>query len=248
MGRTGDTSLGTGGSAFPLTTMGLVAGLRGAAAPDARRAALESLAARYWKPVYLYIRMAWSKPNEDAKDLTQAFFAWLFESDALGRYVPERGSFRKFLKVLLAHFVSNEERALSRLKRGGAVGFLRLDDDAAQLEAVLADPNAKDPEAAFTRAWAIEVTRHAVERVRTSFRARGRDRQFRVFERLHFTPAEDRPTYGVLARELGLKETDVGNYLFAVREALRDEIRAELTRTTTDDEELQAEWNALFGE
>lgn len=66
-----DTSLGGGNRQFPQTTWGLVARLR---ETTQHRAALEDLCRRYWKPVYSWIRAAWSKPAEDAKDLTQAFF------------------------------------------------------------------------------------------------------------------------------------------------------------------------------
>ena len=62
----GDTSLGLQGDRFPLTTMGLVSRLRDISG-EARRKALEELITRYWRPVYLYLRMAWKKSNEDAK-------------------------------------------------------------------------------------------------------------------------------------------------------------------------------------
>src|SRR5688572_22453356 len=81
----------------------------------------EALARAYWKPVYAYVRLAWAKSNEDAKDLTQAFFLWLLEERALDGYDPARGGFRPFLKVLLRRFVGHQDRALGALRRGGSV-------------------------------------------------------------------------------------------------------------------------------
>jgi len=108
-----DTSLGGDGDRFP-ETGGDIRSLLG---QDPSR--LELLCRRYWKPVYAYVRIAWSKGNEDAKDLTQAFFLWLMEGETLARYDAEKGGFRAYLKTLLKRFVGHEERALQRLKRGG---------------------------------------------------------------------------------------------------------------------------------
>jgi hypothetical protein len=44
-----------------------------------------------------------------------------------------------------------------------------------------------------------------------------------------------------------MSESDVRNYLFAVRERLRGEIRAELSQTVAAPGELEDEWRALFG-
>jgi hypothetical protein len=49
--------------------------------PDERARAFDRLAALYWKPAYKYFRIKWRASNEDAKDLTQAFFARAIERD-----------------------------------------------------------------------------------------------------------------------------------------------------------------------
>ena len=60
MNSGGDTTLGGGDKVFPETTLGFSGGLRNPAAADYGRA-LETLCARYWKPVYSYLRIAWAK-------------------------------------------------------------------------------------------------------------------------------------------------------------------------------------------
>src|SRR5262245_3027935 len=109
--RSEDTSLGGPGGRFPETVQELVSGLRDPNGPGYREA-LEGLCARYWKPVYAFIRAGWAKTNDDAKDLTQAFFLWISESEILVRFESERGGFRPYLKALLRNFMSNKERAL----------------------------------------------------------------------------------------------------------------------------------------
>lgn len=225
-----DTSLGGGGRAFPDTTWGMISRLRD---PARHRDALEDLCRRYWKPVYLYARLAWAKSNEDAKDLAQAFFAWLLEGEPLRKFEPERGGFRAYLKVLLRRFVGHQETAMGRLKRGGGARIVPIDAD-------VAVDRESDPERAFDRAWVRELASQAVERVR----ARADALAFRVYEA--YESGDKDVTYGAIAKALAISEKDVKKHLFAVREEVRNEIRAELARLTGDDRERDEEWHALF--
>lgn len=243
---TADTSIGGAGRAFPPTTQGLLGPLRDPSNP-LHRQALTEFCSRYWKPVYHYLRIARAKSNDDAKDLTQAFFQELLEGDALSRYAPERGSFRTFLKVLLASFLSHHEEAMRALKRGGGVRTFSLDVVLPPGEDSAGVPQESDPERAFDQAWVTTVMQSAVERVRSRLSSQGREVQFRVFEEHDLLPDGEPPGYETLARRLGIKETQVRDHLVAVRRAVRSEIRAELATLTRDDRELQEEWNVLFG-
>jgi len=244
--RNQDTSLGGPGVHFAQTAWGMVERARDAS-PEIRQGGLEELAAAYWKPVYHYLRVAWAKSNEDAKDLAQAFFLWLTDRAALGRYEPGRGSFRTFLKALLRHFVQHHDEALDRLKRGGGKTLLRLDGEES-LQDVVADPRAVTPDEAFEREWRHGLMAVAVERVRRRLLGEGAGVKFRVFEEYYLNAGpEERPTYAGVARRLGVKEGDVKHILTGVREEVRQEIRAELSRTLSRPEDLQDEWNAFFG-
>ncbi len=68
------TGIGGPGGKFPTTQWSAIAALTGGE-PDQRKIALEAVINLYWKPVYKYLRIRWRKSNEDAKDLTQSFFA-----------------------------------------------------------------------------------------------------------------------------------------------------------------------------
>lgn len=223
---------------FPDTTWGLVSRL----GSGSRREGLENLARRYWKPIYHFIRAAWAKSREDAKDLTQAFVLWLIESDALDKYRPEKGGFRPYLKSLLRHFVAHQNEAMARLKRGGGVHVISLDGEDLPPDAVAAPP-----EEAFDGAWVAEILRRAVEHVRKRLATQGRAHQVRAFELYDMSPPDKRPTYAALATQLGVKETDISNYLFAVREEIREEVRRELADTLDDVRDVDREWRALFG-
>lgn len=243
--RTGDTSLGGPAKEFAKTVWDLISRARDSS-PEVRLPALDEFCRIYWKPIYFHIRLAWGKPNEDAKDLTQAFLLWIVEGDALTVYSRERASFRTYLKTLLQHFVHDQEEALHRLKRGGGVQLLHLNRDAAALDEVLKDHRGIDPGRVFDRVWRVELLKRAVDRVAERFRSTGQAQKFQVFEQYDGQGSGEKPTYAALAQRLGLKESDVTNYLFAVRSEIRSEIRAALTAMTDGPEELEEEWNAFF--
>lgn len=242
---TGDTSIGGSGRSFPDTTWGLVSQVQD---PDtiAYREGLSELSRRYWKPIYYYVRLAKAKTNEEAKDLTQGFFLWLVEGRSLARFTPERGAFRGYLKVLLKGFLGHQEVAAHSLKRGGGVRIVPLEGALPSIEEISSDAGAASPESAFDRAWVEELVNIAVSRVRDRYTKEKREIQFQVFERHDRSTAAEPPTYASVAEQLGLKESVVRNYLFAVRQSLREEIRKELERVTTDLASLEEEWNELF--
>jgi DNA-directed RNA polymerase specialized sigma24 family protein len=236
----GDTSLGGPDRAFPKTVVDLLSGLQDPS-EEARRRALGELSRRYWKPTYIYIRLTWPRPNEEAKDLAQGFFLWLLEGDRLRKYEKERSSFRTYLKLLLKHFVNRQDEAMECLKRGGGRPLLPLGADE-----LLPDPGSGDPEQLFDRAWRRDLLAGALDRVRRRYQAVGKAKQFQAFEEYDLHPGPDRPTYGELAEKMALKSTDVHNYLFAIREEIREEVRSEISRTTSTPEQFREEWNAFL--
>lgn len=245
--NSGDTTLGGGEKSFPETTLGFAGGLRDPAGADYARS-LETLGARYWKPVYSYVRIAWAKSNEDAKDVTQAFFAWVLEEEALRRYDPALGGFRAYLKVLLRRFVGHVERDLHRLKRGGGARVISLDGDAPDLPELRGDPSGVDPEKAFERVWLEELVQQSIGRARDRFVRSGRESRFRVYEAFALAPGPERPSYADLAARHGLTVGEVEKALYQVREEIRQEMREALARSAGTDRELEDEWKRLLGE
>ena len=241
-----DTSLGLGPQEFPLTTWGLVSKIR--KATDERQTALETLCTRYWRPIYSYVRRAWRKSNEDAKDITQAFFLWLMEGDVLAKYETGRSSFRFYLKGLLRNYMRNSEQALQRIKRGGGVKHLPLVDELRDLSEVIPDEAVDSPEEAFDRAWVDQLIERATERAREHCKANDQEIRFKAFEAYELARPGVQPTYTGVAEALGLKVSDVRNHLFAVRERIRTEIRNELRETVSSTEQLETEWRELFCE
>jgi RNA polymerase sigma-70 factor (ECF subfamily) len=241
-----DTSLGDPGGQFPKTAHDLLQGLREPEGPG-YRAALSALCQRYWKPVYMYVRTAWAKSNEDAKDLTQAYFLWLFEGTPLEKYDPTRGTFHGYLKGTLRSFVGHQERALGALKRGGGAHQISLEGAFPSLEEVVPEARSADPDSTFERVWIVDLVQRSVDRLREKYRSQGKEVAFRVYEEYVLSQAHPRPTYQELALKYGLKEREVESHLESLRVEVRREIRAELAQLAPDEKRLEEEWNGLFG-
>jgi len=95
------------------------------------RAALESPCQTYWQPLYAYIRHQGSDPDE-ARDLTQGYFAEFLEKDFLADVNPDKGRFRSFLLASLRNFLSHERERSRALKRGGGALTLSFDTQAGE--------------------------------------------------------------------------------------------------------------------
>ena len=234
---------------FPATRHSVI--LASASAdPDARRQAFASIVEAYWKPVYKYTRLKWHAPPDEAEDLTQAFFARAFEKTFFSAYDPSKARFRTFLRTCLDAFVANERKAAGRLKRGGGTVVVPLDFQTAEGELRHHDVAvAPDMEEFFDREWARSILALAVERLRAHYAASGREKYFRAFEKydLEGSEAGRRVTYGDLARELGVRPSDVTNYLAAARRQFRAFVLDRLRELTSGDEEFAAEAKRLLG-
>jgi RNA polymerase sigma factor (sigma-70 family) len=220
---------------------------------------MEVLLAAYWRPVYKYIRLRWSKSSEDAQDLTQDFFARLIEKNLLDGYDPARARLRTFLRSCVDHLVANQARDEQRQKRGGGalhVSLDFLDLHGAEGELAHFDP-AVPPEMDefFEREWARSVFTAGVERLRAELAAQNKSVHFRIFERYDLLDAlpdgpdqpDRRPTYQQLAAEMGLAASDVTNYLAYARREFRRLVLELLREMTATDEEFRREARSLLG-
>lgn len=234
---------------FPATRHSVV---RDLASPDpaARAAAYDALARSYWRPVYLYVRLRAGQPAEDARDLTQEFFARAFEREYLERYDPAKARFRTFVRTCLDAFLANERQARARLKRGGGVTLMPIDavTEGAAL-AACAPIDGADPETWFHREWVRGLFADALQALARHCRDAGHARAFDVFRRYDVEDADLAPrlTYAALARELGMRVTDVTNELAWARRAFREIVLEHLRRICASDDEFRAEARDLFG-
>jgi RNA polymerase sigma factor (sigma-70 family) len=234
---------------FPATRRSVLLAARDAD-PEVRRAAFGALVESYWKPVYKYLRAQGDLGAEDARDLTQAFFAQALEKGTFGRYDPAKARFRTFLRLCLDGFVANERKAAGRLKRGGGAAPLSLDFEGAEQELSLQGAaETIGPEEYFHREWVRALFSRAVEALRERCEASGRGLRFALFERydLEGLDTGDRPTYAALAAEHGVTPEKVTNELSAARRELRAIVLETLRELTGSEAELRAEAREVLG-
>jgi hypothetical protein len=87
-----------------------------------------------------------------------------------------------------------------------------------------------------------------VDALRERCEQSGKQTTFRVFERYVLDDeTTDRPSYAELATELGIKVTDVTNYLAFARREFRRLLLEKLREITGSDEEFDAEARLLLG-
>jgi RNA polymerase sigma factor (sigma-70 family) len=234
---------------FPVTRHSVVRDLA-SADPATRAAAYDALARSYWRPVYLYIRCRGHRAAEDARDLTQEFFARAFEREYLERYDPSKARFRTFVRTCLDGFLANADQAAARHKRGGGRVIVPLDFASVDADfEVLARTTDSDPERWFHRQWIRGLFGDALATLRQRCDATGHARAFAVFHRYDVEDAGASPrlTYAALAEELGLSVFDVTNELAWARRAFREIVVDALRGICASDEEFRAEARDLFG-
>jgi RNA polymerase sigma factor (sigma-70 family) len=229
-----DTTMGGPHGQFPSTHLSLLeaAGSNAALPNDA----LDRVSALYWKPVYRFIRVKFHKNNEDAKDLTQSFFATALQRDFFARFDPAKASFRTYLRMAVERFAATEHAAAKRQKRGGGIEFEPLDDQAA---------SAESPEDVFEREWQRQLFAVALDDLRAHCEACGKRFQFEIFEAYDLADA-DRPSYTDLAARFRVAETAVTNYLAWTRRMLRHFVTERLRGVTAGQRDLRNEMRRLW--
>src|SRR5512140_743318 len=115
--ETGSAALPVREAVFATTHWSVVLSAQDTAGAHASEA-LERLCKAYWYPLYAYARRVGQSPA-DAEDLTQGFFARLFEKHYLRTAAREKGRFRTFLLTAFKAYMANEWDRQHAIKRGG---------------------------------------------------------------------------------------------------------------------------------
>ena len=207
-------------------------------------AALEKLCRTYWFPIYAFVRRK-GHAEEDAKDLTQQFFALLLGRKDFQVIDARKGKFRNFLLASLTHFLSNQREHARAAKRGGGKIILSL--DAVPPEQFQRFEPAVDltPDKLFDQRWAMTLLESAVVRLKEEQLRAGRAEQFEVLK--GFLTSEPRDgEYGQLAERLGCAGQSVAVAVHRLRQRYRELVRAEVANTVSSPTEVEEEMRDLF--
>src|SRR5437773_11951784 len=116
--------------------------------------ALEELCRTYWRPIYSFVRRQGTGP-EEAKDLTQGFFALILERKDFQSVRQEKGRLRSFLLASLKHFMANERRDAAAIKRGGGQTLISFDQIASDDFGEFDRGNMLSADLHYDRRWAF---------------------------------------------------------------------------------------------
>lgn len=210
------------------------------------QSAISCLISTYWKPVYFYIRRK-GYDVENAKDLTQSFFTVFLEKEFLKSVERGKGKFRTFIIAALNHFLSKEREYLGAKKRGGSEIIQSLDFARAETEIHYEPADKETPEKILTRSWAQTILHQALENLREEFNTETGRIYLDIFEcYLNAEKTDQFATYKKMAKQFGISETDVRNYLHRVRRKYREYIKNEIRKYVTDEDEVKEEFQELF--
>src|SRR5437899_85534 len=157
-----DPSSQDGPIAFTTTHWSVVLEAQGPT--PAAQAALEKLCRTYWWPLYGFVRRQGTE-SEEAKDLTQGFFALLLERRDLDAVRKDKGRLRSYLLTSLKHFLTNERNRAMAIKRGEGQLLIPL-EELRERERIGFDPSETlAADQIYERRWALSVLDHALARL-----------------------------------------------------------------------------------
>ncbi len=228
---------------FATTQWSQVLAARDATGTESRQA-LTLLCEAYWYPLYAFVRSQGHDPDE-ARDLTQAYFAYLLEKNILEDVDPSAGRFRSFLLATLKHYVANELRKERTLKRGGGTRTLSLDTKGAESRFGLEPVDRLTPEQLYEHRWALTVLERAMECLSAEWADADKSSQFKHL-RPHLTGQEPRVPFREVAAELGMSEVAVRGAMYRLRQRMGQLIRAEIKETVANPGEVDDEVRHLL--
>lgn len=238
-----DRSDGPAAAHFPTTRWSLVLQAGSPHAPLARES-LAELCGAYWYPLYAYIRRRGHDP-EQARDLTQDFFARALEKGLLSEADATRGRFRSFLRTVCAHFLANRRDWDQARKRGGGRTAVPIDSVDAEGRYALELAHELTPERIFDRSWALTLLRRVLDQLGREYAEAGKAA---TFETLRGMLAGDSAvdSYAAVAGRLGTTPGAARVAAHRLRRRYGDLLRQEIAATLVDPRGIDDEIQDLF--
>lgn len=228
---------------FPTTHWSRVI-LAGDSREPLAQASLGELCNAYWYPVYTFIRRR-GHDAEQARDLTQDFFARALEKGLFAEADPARGRFRSFLRTVCAHFLANRHDRDHALKRGGGQVVLSIAAGDAEERYAVELADGMTAERIFDRSWALTLLGRVLAQLKQEYDDAGKSE---TFEALHGLLADspELPSYAAVAPRLGTTEGASRVAAHRLRARYGELLRREITSTLADPAEVEDEIRDLF--
>lgn len=233
----------TNPGAFRTTHWSVVLRAADVATPESAQA-LETLCRHYWYPLYVFVRRRGYDPDE-AKDLSQEFFARLLEAGSLRTLHPDKGRFRSFLLGSLKNFLAKEWRDANRLKRGGGQQIVAWDQFDPEDRYHLEPKVEAAPEELFDRRWAQALVDGVLDRLQAEMEREQLGDRFQKLKPFLQGEAVGQ-SYAEVAAQLGLSEPAVKSAIHRLRRRYAELIREEVAQTVASPAEVEEEIRYLI--
>jgi DNA-directed RNA polymerase specialized sigma24 family protein len=228
---------------FATTHWSVVLNAADSVSPEAG-SALENFCRSYWYPLYVFVRRRGYDP-EEAKDLTQEFFAQLLSKRLLHAVDPTKGRFRSWLLGVMKHFLAHQWTKGQALKRGGGQTVFSLDELEAENRYRLEPAGESDSEKIFDRRWAFTVLDRAAARLREEYGSAGKAELYGVLR--GFVSMEGTlSNYNEAAKALQMKIGAVKSAIHRMRHRYQELIRLEIAQTVATRNEVDEEIRYLL--
>ena len=231
-----------GPAAFTTTHWSVV--LKAQGESPAAQEALENLCRSYWRPIYGFVRRQGIKP-EEAKDITQGFFALILERKGFHSVRQEKGRLRSFLLASLKHFMANARRDAATIKRGGGRTLIPLDEIDSYDSGDRDRGDMLSPDLLYDRCWAFTVLDRVYARLREESQ---RSLNPPLLQRLNILLSDEpeRTSQADIAREFGMTENAVKQAFHRLRQRYRQLLREEVAHTVATPAEVEDELRHLI--
>lgn len=202
----------------------------------AGQAALEELCRRYW-PAVRDTLLARRFPPEEAEDICQDFFSNLLTAGMWHQADRAKGRFRSYLMGALDRTLTQRHRHASRLKRGGGLPDVPLEE--------APEPIVAEDELRFDRAWAERVLEMALDALEQEMTQNDRGTEFSALVGFLGSSAGEASSQ-LAASQLEISPGALKTKVFRLRQRFRESILAEIARTVETLHEAEQEMAHLF--
>jgi RNA polymerase sigma-70 factor (ECF subfamily) len=228
-----------GGIAFTTTHWSVV--LQAQDESPAAQQALEKLCRTYWRPIYSFVRRQGIGPF-DAEDLTQGFFSQLLERRDLSAVRREKGRLRSYMLTALKHFLTDERRRATAIKRGKGERPIPLEGLGVGDWMDMEPSDSLTAERIYERRWAATVLDRALDLLKDEYAKTANAVLFDSLAQL--LPGETgAPSRAEIANQFGMTENAVAQAFHRFRQRYQIFIRQEIAHTVATaadiDEELR---------
>jgi RNA polymerase sigma factor (sigma-70 family) len=231
-----------GAVAFTTTHWSVVLEAQGES--PAAQEALEKLCRIYWRPIYSFVQRQGVAP-EEAEDITQGFFASLFERGSLSAVRKEKGRLRSYLLGALKYFLADEQRRAMAIKRGKGQRLIPLEELRAENRVEMEPADPVTAQLIYERRWASTVLERVLNLLKDQYRAAGNTALFDSLKQL--LPDEpDAPSQADIAAQLGMTENAVRQAFHRFRQRYQVLLREEIAHTVATLGDIEDELRDLI--